>query len=328
MRIAKGQPTPSDVHVDRPLTDISVLYMQEASDFVATKVFPIVHVKKQTDKYFIHTKNDWFRDEVKRRAPSTQSAGTGYNLSTATYSCDVWGLHKDIDQQTYKNYDNPLRPEQNATDFLTQMMLIRMEVQWAADFFVTSIWGTTGTPTITWNDATSDPRTDIDLAKRAIRRTTGHKANKLTLGYDVFNALKRHPDLRDQFKYTSDQVLTPSLLARLFDVEEVLVLEAVKATNAEGATEAYSFVCDSRSALLTYSPKAPAIEMPSCGYIFMWDNDDSPSMGAGPWGVTKWWMQEIKSNRVEIEAAWDNKLVGSDLGYFWLNAVAEVDETP
>ena len=64
-----AQPTPSDVHVDAILTNISVAYIQDQNYFIANKVFPSIPVEKQSDKYFKYTKGDWFRDEAAVRAP-------------------------------------------------------------------------------------------------------------------------------------------------------------------------------------------------------------------------------------------------------------------
>jgi hypothetical protein len=69
------QPTQNQVHVDAILTNISVAYFQQNQNFIATRVFPVVPVSKQSDKFFTYTKNDWFRDEAQRRADATESAG-------------------------------------------------------------------------------------------------------------------------------------------------------------------------------------------------------------------------------------------------------------
>ena len=77
-------PTRNEVHVDAVLTQISVGFMQSAEDFVADKVFPVVPVRKQSDKYFVYDRSYWFRSEMEKRAPATESAGGGWKLSTAT----------------------------------------------------------------------------------------------------------------------------------------------------------------------------------------------------------------------------------------------------
>lgn len=40
------QPHKSQVHVDRPLSNIAVAYMQRVEEFIAASVFPIVPVGK------------------------------------------------------------------------------------------------------------------------------------------------------------------------------------------------------------------------------------------------------------------------------------------
>ena len=47
-------PTMQNAHIDRALTNTSVAYMQDASAFIADKVFPIVPVKRQSDVFYIY----------------------------------------------------------------------------------------------------------------------------------------------------------------------------------------------------------------------------------------------------------------------------------
>ena len=47
------QPTVSQVHVNRPLTNISVAFAQAATSFAAERVFPRIPVAKQSDRYFV-----------------------------------------------------------------------------------------------------------------------------------------------------------------------------------------------------------------------------------------------------------------------------------
>jgi hypothetical protein len=44
-------PTQADLHVNVPLTNVSIAYIQKADAFIATKVFPKVPVSKQSDLY-------------------------------------------------------------------------------------------------------------------------------------------------------------------------------------------------------------------------------------------------------------------------------------
>lgn len=323
------QPSINSVHIDAILTNISVAYLQNQDNFIADKVFPVIPVDKKSNKYFTYTKNDWFRDEAQRRAPGTESAGGGYNLSTGTYSCDVFAFHKDVDDQTVANSDSPLNPLREAAEFVTRRLILRKELQWVSDFFTTGVWATdiagvasgpTGNQAIKWSDWTnSDPIIDIEAGKAAILGSTGMEANTLVLGYDVFKNLKNHPDLVDRIKYTSSQTITTDMLAAMFDIPRVIVAKSVKATNNEGATDAYSFAFG-KNALLCHVAPQPGLLTPSAGYTFSWTGV-SGGLGATI-GTSQFRMEPIKSDRVEAEIAFDNKVIASDLGYFFSSIVA------
>jgi hypothetical protein len=323
------QPTSSSVHVDAILTNMSVAYMQKAENFIADKVFPVVPVDKQSDKYFSYDKNDWLRDEARLRTDGTESVGSGYNISTESYYADVFAIHKDIGDQTRANADAPINVDREAAEFVTHRLLTRREIQWSADFMSAGVWGTTvvGVPGAPgggqfrqWNDyINSDPIEDVEAGKAAILGVTGLEANTLVLGYDAFRQLKNHPDLVDRIKYTSAQTITEDMIARMFDVDKVYVSKAIKATNAEGAAGAYSFTTG-KTAMLCHVAPAPGLLTPSAGYTFQWTGV-SGGLGATI-GTSSFRLESLRATRIEAELAFDNKVVGTDLGYFFNTCVA------
>ena len=313
------QPTSSDVHVDAILSNMSVAFMQEAYAFVAGRAFPTVNVQKQTDKYFTYSQADFFRDQVQRRADGTESAGTGYSLSTATYNAEVYALHKDIGDQTRANADIPLNMDMDATRFLSQQMLIRQEVQWASDAFTTGVWGTDATPGTLWDAASSTPIADVETAKNAVLTNTGYVPNTVIMSYKVFSALVDNSDIVDRIKYTSQESVTEELLARLFGVDRVLMMAATYNTAAEGATASYSLVGD-KDVLVCYTPANPGLMVPSAGYNMVWTGVSS-GLGTGA-AVSRYRIEERKADRIEIEAAFDFKVVSTALGYFLSNCTS------
>jgi len=109
------------------------------------------------------------------------------------------------------------------------------------------------------------------------------------------------------------------MIAAMFDIPRVLVAKAVKATNNEGAAGAYGFAYG-KGALLTHVAPSPGLLTPSAGYTFSWTG---VSGGIGSTiGVSSFRMESLKAERVEAEMAFDNKVIGSDLGYFWSSIVA------
>lgn len=316
-----AQPTLKSVHVDAILTNISVAFTQAAVNFVAPQVFPLVPVDKKSDVYFFYTQEDWFRDEAAPRKEAAESEGSGYNLTTDNYSCEVYAIHKDIGYQTRQNADNPLNLDRDATEFVTQRLLLRQERQWVNDYFATTIWGNDVTPTNLWSDFTSsDPISDIDLGKETILKNTGQEANTLVLGYQVYRQLIRHPDFRDQIKYTSPENINADLLAKILDIDRVLVSKAVYTTTKEkNATPAYAFAAG-KNALLCHVAERPGLLVPSAGYAFAWKGI-SGGMGQNI-AISRFYLPQLKVDRIEGESAWVNKVVAKQLGYFFNGAVA------
>jgi len=313
------QPTQSQVHVDAILTNMSIAYMNEMDSFVASRVFPTVNVQKQSDKYFTYTQADFYRDQAKTRADGTESAGSGYGLSTATYSSAVWALHKDIGDQVRANSDAPLDPDMDATRFLSHQMMIRQERDWASNFFTTGVWDTDSTPSTLWSASGSDPIGNIETGKNTILSDTGYLANTLVLSYNTYSVLKNHPDFVDRFKYTSADSIGPELMARLLEVDRVLVMKGVYNSAAEGGTASYAQIGD-KDALLCYVAPQAGLMTASAGYNFVWTGVGG-GLGTST-AVSRFRMDHLRSDRLEIESAWDFKVVGSPLGYFFSNAVA------
>ena len=314
------QPTATDVHVDAPLTNISVAYIQNQTHFIAGDIFPRVQVEKRSDKYFTYTKADWFRDEAEKREGGTESAGSGYAQSTATYFCDTYALHKDVDDHTRANSDTAINPDRDATQFITQRMLLRQEIQWVTECFSTAVWDTDQTIANKWSSyTTSDPITDVETGKTTVLQNTGMEPNTLVLGYNVWRYLKHHPDIVDRTKYTSSASITTDIVAGLLDVDRILVAKAIKNTGAEGGTAAYSFT-HGNHAWLGYVNPSPGLLAPSAGYTFLW-NGVSEGFGTDV-AFRRFRMEHLRADRIEGEVGFDIKVVASDLGYFMKAAVS------
>lgn len=340
------QPSRSDVHVNRPLTNISIGYVQDASHFVAGRVFPQVPVGKQSDAYFTYERGDFNRDEMTERTPGTESAGGTYEIGTDTYYARTRAYHRDIPDQVRANADNPINLDREATIFVTQKGLIKREVTWAQAYFTAGAPGDTWTfdvdgvassptaaasfdPTnasnndkLHWSDAASTPIEDIRQGKRYVLEETGFEPNKLTLGRPVYDALVDHPDIVgriDRGQTTGPARATLVTLADLFEVDEVMVMNATINTAKKGQTASHSFI-GGKHALLSYAPATPGIMTPSAGYTFNWTG----LIGSGNEGmrIKRFYMDHIESDRIEIDMSYDQKKIAADLGYFFGGIVA------
>lgn len=314
-----AQPSNSQVHYDSVLTNVSLAYVQSAANYVAPRVFPLVPVAHQSDKYRTWAKNDWLRDEAKKRAPNTESEGGGFTLSTDSYYADVYAIHKDISNQELANEDADIGLETAAAKWTAQQLMTRMERDFATACFATSIWGTSATPGTLWDDGASDPVTDIETGIETVLANTGQRVNTAVIGAKAWRYLKNHPDLVDRFKYTSGESITEELVARFLGIDRLFVMRAIYATNVEGETAAYSFIGGNHMALLHVAPN-PAKETPSAGYGYSWNG---ASYGSPTAIGTRRIEDEKKDNiRIESQMAWDFKVVATDLGYFLESVVS------
>jgi len=335
------QPSRSDVHINQPLSNISLAFLQDASNFVADRVFPNVPVSKQSDAYFTYDRGNFNRDEMQMRAPGTESEGSGYGVANDTYYAAVRALHRNIPDQVRANADNPINLDREATLFLTHKALINREVNWVARYFPNShapgdVWtfdvDGAGSATaagsfdptsagnndkVYWDDASSTPIEDVRQGKRFVLEETGFEPNTLTLGRAVYDALLDHPDIigrLDRGQTSGPARAQRDSLAALFEVDQILVMDAIQNTANEGATNAHSFI-GGKNALLTYSAPTPSLMTPSAGYTFGWTG----LLGSNTFGmrIKRFRMDALESDRVEIDNAYDHKLVAADLGYYF-----------
>ena len=316
------QPDVGDVHVDKLLTTISWGYKNLS--YIADQIFPTIFVDKQSDIIPKYTKSYWFRDEAKERAPGTKGARSGYAVdNTNTYFCIGFALGKEIPDEVRLNTDVPYDMDRDATNWVTDMLMRRREVSFAADFMKTSVWTTDvvgGTNFTKWSDyGTSDPIGDIRTGMRSVRQKIGMRPNSLIMGEIIWNRLQDHPDFVDRVKYTQLGVITRDLVAGVLELTRLLVGEAIYTTSLEGTAEAsvsYTDIVDD-DALLIYTPASPGLFIPSGGYTFIW----RPAIGAGTQFIRRIRKEEEKCDVIEGMSYYDQKALATDAGYFFSDAV-------
>lgn len=323
--------TPSSVHIDAPLTNLTIAFLQDANGFIADRVFPKVGVSKKTDKYYIYNRADFNRTgQVQPRAPRTQAPRVGMTLSQDTYSAEVFSLATDFDFETLANEDAALDIRSAGAQMLTHQLLIDREIKWANTYFAGGVWGTdwdgvASSPStgqvIQWsNYSTSTPIQDVTNIMRTVQlKSGGFKPNVMVVGKEVRDILVNHPTILARLNggatVTNTALVTDAKLAEIFGVEEFMVMETVKNTAAEGLTESNAFI-GGKLAGFYYRPRSSGLMIPSAGYTFTWDDLEN----ASGHGIT------IKSYRgdylaidgvaevLEANLAYDHKVVSADLG--------------
>ena len=95
-------------------------------------------------------------------------------------------------------------------------------------------------------------------------------------------------------------------------------MESIQNTAGEGLADSNAFIGGKR-ALLSYAPARAGLMTASAGYTFAWRGYLGNTQASA---VSRFRLERNKVDRLEIEAAFDQKRVAADLGYFFASIVA------
>lgn len=323
---------PGDVHVNRELTTVMVAYEQQTQNFIADKVFPKIPSDKQTDFFNKMGRRSFLQTNMQKRAPRSETPGVDWNFTRDTFAAEVWGLHHDVEDQFRSNADANWSLDKTGTELITQQALLRRDKEWIGTYFKTGVWtndqtGVAAAPGanqfLQFDQAGSSPIAIFRAARRAFHLRTGVMPNTVVFGPLVWDALIDHPEFVERIKYSQKGIVNQDLVKQLLEIDNILVADAVEATNADDELVAdvvpTTQYLAGKSFWLGYSAKSPGRGVPSAGYNFTWNG----YLGASAWGgrVKKFRMEAIACDRIEIEMAYDMKIVAPELGQFYSSAV-------
>lgn len=320
--LRKAQPTASDLHIDRLLTNISIAYQNKT--YIADQIFPMVPVQKQSDRIPLYNQSFWFRDDPRVRAPGQKSIRGGFEVdNTAIYFADRFSRGFEIPDEVRRNADLPYNLDRDGTRFVTDRMMMRREVAFATDFFKTGVWTTdkVGAVDFTkWSDfGGSTPVTDVDNFKDEVEALSAQEPNYFTMGKQVWVIVKNHPTLLDRIKYTQRAQLTTELVASLFEFERFLVGRSIQTTDAEGTAEAsvtYTRIWG-KNTLMLYVPPSASLLTPAAGYTFVWQIVPNALQF-----IKRMRDEEREIDIVEANSWFDQKITSARSGLFMSDAVA------
>lgn len=315
-------PVPSEMHVDRYLTDLSVAFRQDQKNFVSDKVFPIVSVKKQTDQFVIFDRGSFWRDQLKERPLGGRADVADWAFSSGTYRAVERALAHKVDDRVRANTDDPLDPDRAAQELLTSAVAINNDRRWAAEYFATGIWTTDKAGTtdfVKFSAATpADPVAVIDEFKEEVLKLTAIEPNTLVVGPVVHRTIKNMAVVLDRIKYTQRGVVTDELLGEMFGVKYI-VARSVYNTAKEGQTSSFDWTLGTggdEAMLLVYAAPNPGLNTPSGGYTFAWTDLLDGAANLDGAAIMRGRDDFAHSDHFEIRSASDIQLVAADLGVF------------
>jgi hypothetical protein len=316
-------PDRSDIHVDQPLTNLAVAYSPRKFNMIADKIVPIVPVDKDSDKYFTYTQKDRFTLPETVRGPKGKANEVDWSVSNDTFSCVDHALAEFISDKEGANADEPINLLEDTTEFVVDLLLLKREKE-IADALTTSgnygaSYRTTLTGTDQWSDDSSDPIGAIDTAKAALF----YPANTIVLGKQVYDALRRHPQLLDHVKggATSRDAAKIGIeqMKAIFELENILVGDGKYNASNKAQTASYSYVWG-KYAILAYVDPNSRPKTVSWRKLFSYS-----AYGYNSGYRVRRYRDETRGGggtTVEVEMSYVNKEVCSDLGYLISAAIA------
>lgn len=308
--------SPRDVHIDVPLSNIAVEAFS-TGDFIGPQLFPIVDVRKQSDKYYTITRASWLRTpSTTLRAPKTSPARVEFDVSSDSYFADNYALGSDNAHEVLANADDPIQLRARTTRFLVDMLMRDQEVRIATQ--VTSITNVGSGVVLAggakWSDyLSSDPISDVTTAAAFIRQNTGLLPNTMVLDYDTHQILRRHPTLLDMYKYTQGGMVNDAELMSVFKVNRILIGNAIRNAAPENAAASMVNIWGNNCLLCHVTPTPTGLRTATFGLGFRWLNPELPA----PWGV-RVYNDPDPGKKTEItEAGYyqDEKIVAAQLAY-------------
>ena len=343
-----ADPSSRDVNWDRPLTILAEGFAQMMDNFVGSRVFPMISVDKESDYFWRYPIGAWSRPEMTDRAENTVATKANFEISTDRYFVDFKAVGHDISDRRRATSRAPLNQDSAITRFLVEQGMIDIELGFRYKYFKTGVWtfeidGDTTASTafdatdnsnndlVYWNNPSATPIQDITRLCADIGEATGRRPNILTVGRRVWDAVRHHPTIVgriDDGQTTGVANTTKMNAAELFEVDEILVMDAVQNTAAEGKDASNKYI-GGNNALLSYRAPNPSpdAEDGSAGYTFVLRNESLiPNAfgmfnGAGM-GISRFYDRARRCEVMEIDLAYDQKLSGAQLGVFFNNIIA------
>ena len=286
MQIAKGEYRPHAM-----LSNMALNYFQNFNNYFARGIFPIVRVRMSADNYVRWTLEDLLRNNWQPKPAYGKVTPTVIGEDTDTYAVKVYQDIRGIDEIRETDISRRQGPAafNNTSQWLTKVIAeganIKQDIDFANKFFHTGVWGNewtgkdatnvSGKEFIKWSNDNSDPITFV--AERALEmlEKTGRKPNRMAMGANVMQHLRKHPGILDRIKYGGTSAnpaqVNVNALKSLFEMPHLTVMQSIHNPSQLGNEADMKFIADPNAILLAYAPETPSLREPSAGYIFQWD---------------------------------------------------------
>lgn len=293
--------------------------------YVASKVFPVVEVASQAGVFGVIPVEQLLQQRTTARAPGSGYSRGNFTFTTSSFACEEHGAEEPVDDRQAKMYREYFDAEQVATLRAFSAVLRNAERRVADAVFNTTTWtGAALTTGITheWDDATNCvPITDVNAARNKVYDGSGLWANALIINKKVFHNLRRSSQVIDAIESagagdaSKQSDITADLLARVFDLDYVIVAGASRNSAAEGAAATPAQIWSDEYAMVCRIATSADMAEPCIGRMFHWSED-----GSSPGGTVESYRDEIvRANIIRVRHDVDEVVLYPQAGHLLSN---------
>jgi hypothetical protein len=266
--------------INRP--DLAELVMEyrdtEVSAGIASQVMPVYPVANQAAGFPVIPKEALLKIYNTQRAMRGTYPRSDWSFEMGKYFTQENGWEEAIDDRERKLYANLFDAEAVATMRATKIIDLGREQRVANKVFNTTNFSANALTTA-WSDTASTPIDDVNAGAAAIRLQCGMLPNALIIAYSTFLNLKSNEQIIDRLAYTFPGIelnrMTSADLAKIFNVEKVLIGGAVYDSADKGQDASIADLWTNTLAMLTITSNSPDITSPCIGRTFLWNEENA-----------------------------------------------------
>lgn len=241
------------------------------AEFIGMNLFPYVPVGQRGGKIITFGKEDFALYNT-ARAPGADTKRIQYGFSGSPYALESHSLEGLVPFEFLQEAAAVPGIDMARGGIMKVQNIIALRLEYVQATLATTAANypagnkTTLVGTAQWSDfsGTSDPISDIQVAKEAIRAKIGKRPNTVAVGAAVWAKLRQHPKIVDRIKYTGRDSATSELVASLFGVKRLLIGDAIYDNNGTFA-DVWGKYC-----VIGYTELGTLAELgvPSFGYTY------------------------------------------------------------
>ncbi len=306
------------LYVSPLLTKLSLAYTND--EYLCELIMPTVPVIKDTAQITTYGMDN-LRIEESLRAQGSGANEVNHSVTIgAHYILKDHALKEFVTKEEVDNADDPIRPQMDATQNLTDRMLVIKEKLLADVMADTGIvtQNATLSGTSQWSDFdNSDPFANIKTAMESVRTGSGKMPNTFVMSYAVMMTLMVHPAfiarLPNTVVVTSDGVIQALKMA-FPNIKNIWVGSAQYNNSLEGGTDLLADIWGKHFWVM-YIESAPRLKSRSFGFTYQAQGQNR-QVKVLPYDDDK------EGRFVRVNDKYDQKLVDNKCAYLIKNAIA------